>query len=202
MNDFINELWNKLAAYNVCKIISFDIINNEIKFTYAPIHPGKLKVSPPFLRFNFNINKVIRILEISLEKKGFLYYVMCDNAFILLITAFESYLTTTYDFLRKHMGKHEIDIKTLRFQQKEDLKHHYKKVNIDIAHLDEDLWRIIFSPLEQNGLIEIRNSITHEGWLSKSEADLMNHSFVRDSIITIVWFISLVEDLIQKKIST
>lgn len=205
LNDFINDLWTELAAFNVCEIISFNIIHNNIHYTYAPIHPGKLEVSPPFVRFNFNINKVIKILEVCLEKKGegdYLYYVMCDNAFILLITAFESYLTTAYNFLRKHMGLQEIDIKRLRFQQKENLKRHYKKINIEIGHLDENLWRIIFSPLEEKGLIEMRNSITHEGWLSKLEADLITHSFVRDSIIKIVQFISLLEEKIQLIIKT
>lgn len=145
----------------------------------------------------------MEILKIAsnLDDKKHPYYIMCDNALVLLVSAFESYLTSNYNNIRKILGKDEIDPKLLTFQRKETLKEKYGELDIRIAHLDENLWRDIFSSSEnEKGIIKLRNIIVHNGWKRvEKKSDMLNHIYVEESTLTICKFIKIVEKTIIKQ---
>ncbi len=121
---------------------------------------------------------------------------MCDNALILLITAYEAYLVNNYNKIRINLGDPEIDPILLRFQSKDDLKEKYREFNIDIAHLDNELWRKIFASGEnERGLIKLRNIVVHNGWDKfQNKSDMIDHTFVEEAILTIIKFIKIVDN--------
>ena len=126
---------------------------------------------------------------------------MCDNALVLLVSAFESYLTSNYNNIRKILVKNKINPKNLIFQRKEKLKEKYNELGIDIAHLDEILWREIFSSIDsEKGIIKLKNIIVHNG-LNRFEkkSDMLNHIYVKNSILIICKFIKIVEKTLIKQ---
>jgi len=196
MNGFIDELWEKLTVYNISKNYVFHVDEYILTFDFTPHYPQE-PYTLAWIRFNFNINKVIETLgnALNYNDKTHHYYIICDNALVLLITAFEAYLVNNYNKMRLNSGKEEIDPKLLRFQSKDDLKERYKEFSIDIAHLDNTLWGKIFASGEnERGLIKLRNIVVHNGWDKfKNKSDMINHTFVKEAIITIIKFIKIVD---------
>jgi len=201
MKDFIDKLWEELNGYNMSTIYFFHVDDRILTYDFTPTYSQK-PYTLAWITFNFNINKVVETLKSALNLKNTThsYYIMCDNAFVLLITAFESYLASTYNNIRSDLGKETINPKNLYFQKPDKLKEKYKEINIDIAHLDEKLWTKLFSTSNQaRGLIELRNIIVHNGWKTfKNKSDMLNHILVKESIITVVNFIKILEDVVIK----
>ena len=79
------------------------------------------------INFNFNINKVVGTLKLTLDldDNNQLYYIMCDNALVLLVSAFESNFASNYNNIKNILGKEQIDPKKLTFQRKDFLKEKY-----------------------------------------------------------------------------
>ena len=67
-----------------------------------------------------------------------------DNSQILLVTAFEAYLAELINFLREYEGLEVLDPIELEFQKKDRIKAEFQDLNIDVAHIDDELWRRIF----------------------------------------------------------
>ena len=75
----------------------------------------------------------------------------------------------------------------LEFQKKDRIKAEFQKLNIDIAHINDELWRRIFASLEEGGLIKVRNSIVHDGWNNLSEKfKLLDFKYLNFAVLTIV----------------
>ncbi len=183
----IKEIWEKLSGYNISEIIGFRVENNKVNYRYAPTRTEAFTI--PFIRFNFNINKVINTLKLSiLSKNGdFLYHSLMDNSHILLITAFEAYLAELINFLREYEGLEVLDPIDLEFQKKDRIKAEFQDLNIDIAHINDELWRRIFASLGEGGLIKVRNSIVHDGWNNLSEKfKLLDFKYLSFAVMTIV----------------
>ena len=201
MSEIIN-LWEKLSAYNIAKIVFFYVDDRTINYDFTPILPGDI-FSKAWISFNFNINKVIETLNITLkaELKDHRYYIMCDNALISLISAFESYLVSIYNNIRFSLNEEKIDPKNLMFQRKDIVKDRFNEFDIDIAHLNDNLWRVIFSSNGDNrGIIKTRNIIVHNGWKDfENISDMINHTYLINSILKIVQFIKIVDRTIIKK---
>jgi len=202
MSEFINELREKLIVYNLSENYVFYVDDNILKYEFTPQFPQE-PYTLAWIRFNFNINKVVETLKNALnyDDNARYYYIMCDNALVLLITAFEAYLVNNYNKIRTNSGKTEIDPKLLRFQSKDDLKEKYKEVNIDIAHLGDKLWERIFASGEnERGLIKLRNVVVHSGWDNfQNKSDMIDHIFVEEAIITIIKFIKIVDKTVIMK---
>ncbi len=155
MSEFLDGIWEVLNGFNLSTIDLFYIDENKLTFAFTPTLTQE-PYTIAWINFNFNISKVIENLKIALnlDDKKHPYYIMCDNALILLVSAFENYLTFNYINIRKTLGNNEISPKDLTFQRKEELKEKYNELGIDIAHLDENLWREIFSSSEsEKGII-------------------------------------------------
>ena len=88
----IKEIWEKLSGFNISEIVGFRVENNKVNYVYAPSRTEAFTI--PFIKFNFNINKVMNTLKLGILSKNndFLYHSLMDNSHMLLITAFESYL--------------------------------------------------------------------------------------------------------------
>ena len=202
MNDILDDIWKKLNGFNLSTIYLYYIDEKIITYDFTPTLPRK-PYTIAWINFNFNINKVVETLRIALnlDHNKHPYYIMCDNAIILLISAFESYLTSNYNNIRILLGKQEIDLKILTFQRKETLKEKYGELDIKIAHLDENLWREIYSSNESEiGIIKLRNIIVHNGWKGfEKKSDMLNHIYVKQSILKISKFIKIVEKTIVDK---
>ncbi len=201
LNDIIDEIWKKLNGFNLSTIDSFYIDEKIFKCCFTPTMPPEPTLAWGY--FNLNINKVVETLRIALklDDNNHRYYVMCDNALVLLISAFESYLTSNYNNIRKILGKEEIDPKILTFQRKESLKEKYGELDIEIAQLDENLWREIFSSREsEKGIIKLRNIIVHNGWKGiEKKSDMLNHIDIKELTLTICKFIKIVEETTIKQ---
>lgn len=199
MSEFINELREKLIVYNLSENYVFHVDDNRIIYEFTPQFPQE-PYTLAWIRFNFNINKVVETLRNALnyDDNTHHYYIMCDNALVLLITAFEAYLVNNYNKVRTNSEMTEVDPIILRFQYKDDLKEKYNEFNIDIAHLDDTLWRKIFASGEhERGLIKLRNIVVHSGWDNfQNKSDMIDHNFVEEAIITIIKFIKIVENTI------
>ncbi len=202
MTEYIDEIWKILNGFNLSTIYSFYIDENRLNYDFTPTLTHK-PYTFAWINFNFNINKVIENLRIALnlDDKKHPYYIMCDNALVLLVSAFESYLTSNYNNIRKIIGKNKINPKSLTFQRKEKLKEKYNELGIDITHLDENLWREIFSSSEsEKGIIKLRNIIVHNGWKGfEKKTDMLNHIYVKNSILIICKFIKIVEKTLIKQ---
>ena len=199
MSEFINDLREKLIVYNLSENYVFHVNDNRIIYEFTPQFPQE-PYTLAWIRFNFNINKVVETLKNALnyDDNTRHYYIMCDNALVLLITAFEAYLVNNYNKVRINSGMTEVDPILLRFQNKDDLKEKYNEFNIDIAHLDDTLWRKIFTSSEhERGLIKLRNIVVHSGWDNfQNKSDMIDYNFVEEAIITIIKFIKIVENTI------
>lgn len=199
MSEFITQLREKLIVYNLSENYFFHVDDNRIMYEFTPQFPQE-PYTLAWIRFNFNINKVIETLKNALNygDNTSHYFLMCDNALVLLITAFEAYLANNYNKIRINLGEIEIDPKFLKFQNKDDLKEKYREFNIDIAQLDDELWRKIFASGEnERGLIKLRNIVVHSGWDNfQNRSDMINHILVEEAIITIIEFIKIVENTV------
>ena len=110
-----------------------------------------------------------------------------DNSQILLITAFEAYLAELINFLRESEGLEVLDPIELEFQKKDRIKAEFQELNIDIAHINDELWRRIFASLEEGGLIKVRNTIVHDGWNNLIEKfKLLDVKYLHFAVLTIV----------------
>lgn len=200
-NKFIKDLWAKLHGFNISEVYNFQINENLINYYIAPTIPN-VKFTFPWINFNFNIFKTVETLNFALEfdEKNPSYYIICDNVIILLVSAMEEYLSTNYNNLRMISQQPEINPKNLGFQSKDNLKRKYKEFDIEIAHLNEDLWRLIFSSdIKEKGIIKIRNVIVHNGWKGfNSKFDMTNHIYVRDCILIISQFIWNIDQEVLK----
>ena len=149
MNDILDDIWKKLNGFNLSTIYLYYIDEKKLIYDFTPTLTRE-PYTLAWINFNFKINKVVETLRIALnlDDNKHPYYIMCDNAIILLISAFESCLTSNYNNIRKVIGKQEIDPKILTFQRKESLKEKYGELDIKITRLDENLWREIYSSIE------------------------------------------------------
>ncbi len=183
----VKEIWDTLSGFNISKILGFRVENNKIHYRYAPTRNEAFTI--PFIKFNFNINKVINTLKLAILSKNddFLYHSLMDNSHILVITAFEAYLADLLNFLREAEDLEVLDPIALEFQKKDRIKSEFQELNIDIAHINDELWRRIFASLEEGGLIKVRNSIVHDGWDNLSEKfKLLNFKYLNFAILTVV----------------
>jgi len=183
----IKEIWEMLSGFNISKILGFRVENNKVNYRFAPTRKEAFTI--PFIKFNFNINKVINTLKLAILSKNddFLYHSLMDNSHILVITAFEAYLADLLNFLREAEGLEVLDPITLEFQKKDRIKAEFQELNIDVAHIDDELWRRIFASLEEGGLIKVRNSIVHDGWDNLSEKfKLLDFKYLNFAVLTIV----------------
>ena len=183
----IKKIWETLYGFNISEILGFKIENNKINYLFAPTRTEAFTI--PFIRFYFNINKGINTLNLAVLSKNddFLYHSLMDNSHILLITAFEAYLAELINFLRESEGLEVLDPIELEFQKKDRIKAEFQELNIDIAHIDDELWRRIFASLEEGGLIKVRNSIVHDGWNNLSEKfKLLDFKYLNFAVLTIV----------------
>ncbi len=204
MSDFKEKIWEELNGYNLSTIYFFYVDEEVLNHDFTPTIPQK-SYTLNWITFNFNINKVVETINIAIGiKEKHTYYIMCDNALVLLISAFESYLTSTYNNIRVELGKEIINPKSLHFQRYEKLKEKYNEINIDIVQLDIQLWTKLFSTSNKNrGLIDLRNTIVHNGWMEfKNESDMIDPNLVRDAIIIVVQFINNLEDAVLGKYPT
>lgn len=202
MNDFIDKLWNELNRFNLSTIYLFYIDEKKLTYDFTPTY-SKEPYTKAWINFNFNLNKVVETLKLTLalDDDKHPYYIMCDSALILLVSAFESYFTSNYNNIRKLLSKEENEPKLPTFQRKETLKEKYGEMDINIAHLDENLWREIFSSSKNDrGIIRLRNIIVHNGWKGfKKKSDMINHIYVKESIFKIIKFIKIVDKIVIKK---
>ncbi|MBA7516962.1 hypothetical protein ES705_09012 [subsurface metagenome] len=183
----IKEIWEMLYGFNISEILGFRVENNKVNYVYAPTRTEAFTI--PFIKFNFNINKVMNTLKLRIFSKNddFLYHSLMDNSHILLITAFESYLAELINFLREAEGLELLDPIILEFQKKERIKAEFQELNIDIAHINDELWRRIFASLEEGGLIKVRNSIVHDGWNNLCEKfKLLDFKYLNFAVLAIV----------------
>ncbi len=200
MSDFKKKIWAVLNGYNLSTIYFFHVDKKVLNHDFTPTIAQK-PYTLNWIAFNFNINKVVETINIAIGiKEKHTYYIMCDNALVLLISAFESYLTSTYNDILTELGREIISPKSLHFQRYEKLKEKFKELNIDIVQLDIQLWTKLFSTSNQNrGLIDLRNIIVHNGWKKfKNESDMIDPSLVIDAIITVVQFINKLEGVVLR----
>ena len=183
----IKEIWEMLYGFNISEIVGFRVENNKVNYLFAPTRPEAFTI--PFIKFNFNVNKVMNTLKLAILSKNddFLYHSLMDNSHILLITAFEAYLAELLNFLRKYEGLELLDPIELEFQKKDRIKAEFQELNIDVAHVNDELWRRIFASLGEGGLIKVRNSIVHDGWNRLSEKfKLLDINYLKFAVMTIV----------------
>ena len=186
-NPKIKQIREMLSRFNISEILGFKIENSKVNYRYAPTRTEAFTI--PFIKFNFNMNKVMNTLKLGVLFKNddFLYHSLMDNSHILLITAFETYLAELINFLREDEGLEVLDPIELEFQKKDRIKAKFQELNIDVAHIDDELWRRIFASLEEGGLIKVRNSIVHDGWNNLSEKfKLLDIKYLNFAALTIV----------------
>lgn len=94
------------------------------------------------------------------------------------------------DFINSNINLNKLlpPIEQLEFQRGEVCSIAYKLCNIDIPHIDDELWRRLFSG-EEDGYIKIRNKLIHGGFQSSIEFESkLNKEFIEKVILDIVKF--------------
>ena len=94
------------------------------------------------------------------------------------------------DFINSNINLNKLlpPIEQLEFQRSDVCSIAYKLCNIEISHIDGELWRRIFSG-EEDGYKKIRNNLIHGGFeASVKYAKILNKDFIEGVILDIVNF--------------
>ena len=123
----IDALWEILAQFNIniLKDISFD--GNQSSFSFvshdshkAPVWQDtikSLKNSVSYIRFSVKINRLMLIypdLVKESEVKSLKYNLLCENAIVVLMTSFETYLSDIFKVLSQRVDIKDIEESKLK----------------------------------------------------------------------------------------
>jgi len=104
------------------------------------------------------------------------------------------------NFLKKKINLYEMIMRKtndLLFQQKEICSLAFKLCNIDIAHIDDNLWEKLFG--KPNGYIKLRNNLIHQGfWASGKYENILTKENLNTIFLNIVELVNKIDLTIAK----
>jgi hypothetical protein len=184
---FSLNIWRTLSAYRVL-LEGYKSLESKENFVgqfekYAPYETIMILLVTDievFLRRGF-----INIASVSTRNSVNCWY------FPIFKEKFGIYDTDKIiDFTNSNITLNKLlpPIEKLAFQDRKVCSIAYKFCNIDIPHIDDELWGRLFSG-EEDGYIKIRNKLIHRGFeASVKYAKILNKDFIERVILDIVKF--------------